>query len=196
MHGNRIASSEMIWTYFVLCDAVRKNIRKMQRDRTKLASADSLLGGRTSREAGHNGAKNSMKSHNYWVKIFLSSNRWRWHSFFYLEEMFTVQLYQSLQVKKTSCIFIQNWIKAIISVYFALKSRNFHSKALTPLCWKDRVGWQKWLTFVQKEFNMHNNDNVLEFAPDKINKAFKNYLHIYMHIACLVLSPYFSSLSF
>ena len=63
MHGNRIASSEMIWTYFVLCDAVRKNIRKMQRDRTKLASADSLLGGRTSREAGHNWAKNSMKSH-------------------------------------------------------------------------------------------------------------------------------------
>ena len=63
MHGNRIASSEMISTYFVLCVAVRKNIRKMQRDRTKLASADSLLGGRTSREAGHNGDKISMKSH-------------------------------------------------------------------------------------------------------------------------------------
>ena len=48
--------------YFVLCVAVRKNIRKMQRDRTKLASADSLLGGRTSREAGHNGTKKSLKS--------------------------------------------------------------------------------------------------------------------------------------
>ena len=60
------------------------------------------------------------------------------------------------------------------------------TKALTPLCWKDRVGWQKWLTFVQKEFNMHNNDNVLEFAPDKINKAFKNYLHL-----CILLVWYY-----
>ena len=67
-------ASEMISTYFVLCVAVRKNIRKMQRDRTKLASADSLLGGRTSREAGNNVAKNSLKSN---LKTFLSSNRWR-----------------------------------------------------------------------------------------------------------------------
>ena len=73
-----------------------------------------------------------------------------------------------------------------ISVHFLLKSRNVYSKALTPLCWKDRVGWQKWLTFVQKEFNMHNNDNVLEFAPDKINKAFKNYLHL-----CILLVWYY-----
>ena len=74
MYENMDASSEMISTYFVLCVAVRKNIRKMQRDKTKLASADSLLGGRTSREAGHNGAKNSMKSN---LKRFLSGNRWR-----------------------------------------------------------------------------------------------------------------------
>ena len=41
---------------------------------------------------------------------------------------------------------------------------------LTPIYWAGRKGLQKWLTFVQKQFNMHNNDNeVLEFAPDKIN---------------------------
>ena len=33
---------------------------------------------------------------------------------------------------------------------------------------------------------MHNNDNVLEFAPDKINKAFKNYLHL-----CILLVWYY-----
>ena len=181
IHGNWIASSEMTSTYYVLCFAVRKNIRKMQRDRTKLASADSLLGGRTSREAGHNGAKNSMKSH---LKRFLSGNRWRWHGSFSSEETFTYCTPQR-QIKKNSLVrfaflyicIIELKLQLfwqIISVRFALKSRNFYPKALTPLCWKDRVGWQKWLTFVQKEFNMHNNDNVLEFAPDKINKAFKN----------------------